>query len=48
MFVYVIVRLILKLNRFFDYITSKKLSHRTQTEDAGYAEMQITQTDFFC
>ena len=48
MFVYLIVRLILKWNRFFDYITSKKLSHRTQPEDAGCAEMQITQTDFFC
>ena len=48
MFVYVIVRLILKRNGFFDYITSKKLSHRTQPEDAGCAEMQITQTDFFC
>ena len=48
MFVYAIVRLILKWNGFFDYITSKKLSHRTQPEDEGCAETQITQTDFFC
>jgi len=41
MFVYLIIRLILKRNGFFDYISAKKCSHRTQPEDEGCDTMQI-------